>query len=259
MLREIDAATLRPGRETTLGAFLAAWVEGRQPHVRPSTLAGYRWYLSKYVYPALGDTPLPELDPADLTRLYSALTLSPKSLRNLHGILRRALRDAVAWGYVERNVVALVQPPSNPRKEMHIWSPEEMRAFLEHVADDWLYPAWLLFATTEMRRGEVSGLRWTDLDLDDARLYVRAPRVVVAGQAVTSQPKTSAGRRTLSLDATTVAALRGHTLATARSCSAGRTVDRSARSYCRSGSVGTPRLLDSRGSGSTTCGTPTRP
>ncbi|HTE69197.1 MAG TPA: tyrosine-type recombinase/integrase [Actinomycetes bacterium] len=62
---------------------------------------------------------------------------------------------------------------------MHVWSPEQLRAFLDHVRTDRLYAAWLLLATTGMRRGEVAGLRWADVDLDAGRVSPRRPRVVV--------------------------------------------------------------------------------
>ena len=94
--------------------------------------------------------------------------------------------------------------------EMHVWSPEQLRAFLAQVRHDPLYAAWLLFATTGMRRGEVAGLRWPDVDLDAGRVSPRRPRVVVNYEVVVSEPKTAKGRRSLALDRATVAALREH-------------------------------------------------
>jgi integrase len=86
--------------------------------------------------------------------------------------------------------------------------PRAARAFLEHIRGDPLYAAWLLFATTGVRRGEVAGLRWPDVDLKAGRVSPRRPRVVVNYEVVVSEPKTSKGRRSLALDPTTVAALR---------------------------------------------------
>jgi hypothetical protein len=62
---------------------------------------------------------------------------------------------------------------------MRVWSPGQVGAFLEHVINDRLYTAWLLLASTGMRRGEVAGLRWVDVDLDAGRVSPRRPRVVV--------------------------------------------------------------------------------
>jgi hypothetical protein len=99
--------------------------------------------------------------------------------------------------------------------EMRVWSPEQLRAFLQLVRGDPLHAAWLLFATTGMRRGEVAGLRWPDVDLDAGRVSPLRPRVVVNYEVVNyevvvSEPKTAKGRRSLALDPATIAALREH-------------------------------------------------
>jgi len=85
-----------------------------------------------------------------------------------------------------------------------------MRKFLASVRDDRLYAAWLLLATTGVRRGELLGLRWEDLDLERAKLSVRRAVTVVRGEPVATEPKTAKGRRTLSLDPATLAALCAH-------------------------------------------------
>jgi integrase len=92
-----------------------------------------------------------------------------------------------------------------------VWTPEQLRAFLAHARTDRLYAAWLLVATTGMRRGELAGLRWVDVDLEAGRASPRRPRVVVVNYAVeVSEPKTAKGRRSVALDALTVAALSEH-------------------------------------------------
>jgi integrase len=136
--------------------------------------------------------------------------LAPKTVRNIHGALHAALGDAVRWDYVARNVAAAADLPKGMAPEMQVWNPEQLRAFLDHVRDDRLYAAWLLLATTGMRRGEVAGLRWVDVDLDTGRVSPRRPRVVVNHQVLVSEPKMAKGRRSIALDPATVAALRDH-------------------------------------------------
>jgi integrase len=82
-----------------------------------------------------------------------------QTVRYIHSILHRALRDAVRWGNVVRNVADAADPPKAKTPEMHAWSPAQLRVFLDHVRNDRLYTAWLLAATTGMRRGEILGLR----------------------------------------------------------------------------------------------------
>jgi integrase len=113
------------------------------------------------------------------------------------------------WGYVARNIAASADLPKGMAPEMHVWSPEQLRVFLNHARQDRLYAAWLLFATTGMRRGEVAGLRWSDVALEAGRVSPRRPRVVNYEVHV-SEPKTAKGRRSLALDPATVAALRQH-------------------------------------------------
>ena len=123
-------------------------------------------------------------------------------------MLHRAL--AVRLGYLVRNVADAVTPPRGASPEMQVWTPEQLRAFLEHVRQDRLYALWLLVATTGMRRAELAGLRWVDVDLDAARLSPRRPRVVVNYVVHESEPKTRMGKRSLALDPATVAALQEH-------------------------------------------------
>lgn len=200
MLRELDAGNLAPARKITVSEFIAHWLDTMEHKVRPSTFASYKWYSGKHFTPNLGTLQLGSLTAEMLTRLYARLSrdgLSPKTIRNLHGVISRALRDAVAWKYIPRNVAAEVTLPKRETPELQAWSPEELRAFLDHVRDDWLYPLWHLAVFTGMRRGELIGLRWADLDLDAGRLTIR-------------KAKTSAGNRTIALDPTTVEALREH-------------------------------------------------
>jgi integrase len=91
-----------------------------------------------------------------------------------------------------------------------VWTPQQLRAFLAHVRGDRLYALWLLVATTGMRRAELAGLRWSDIDFARARLTPRLPRVVVNYRVHESDTKTASGRRSLALDPSTLEALREH-------------------------------------------------
>jgi integrase len=97
-----------------------------------------------------------------------------------------------------------------PPPELQVWTPEQLRTFLGHARQDRLYPLWLLVATTGMRRAELAGLRWVDIDLDAARLSPRRPRVVVNYVVHESEPKTRMGKRSLALDPATLTALQEH-------------------------------------------------
>jgi integrase len=93
---------------------------------------------------------------------------------------------------------------------MKIWAPEQLRRFLDVAKDDRLFAAWVLYATTGMRRGEVAGLAWDRVDLVERRLSVVRGLSIVGGKPVFSEPKTAKGRRVVPLDEFTTDALRAH-------------------------------------------------
>jgi integrase len=132
-------------------------------------------------------------------------------------VIHKALADAVKRGLIHRNVADAVDTPSPIRGEQNVWTVEELRRFLTHVREDTLYAAWLLFATTGMRRGEVAGLARADLDLDAATLRIDWTLGVINGKPTWKpRPKSKAGERTMSLDPATVEALREHLAEQAR-------------------------------------------
>src|SRR5215211_6676774 len=211
---------VEPSRRTVGSYLLEEWLPDNQPpRLRPSSFANYTIYTRTHVVPRLGDIELQRLTPSNLSAFYRALLtdarrdgqgLAPKTVRNIHAMLHRALKDAVRLGYLVRNVADAVTPPRGASPELQVWTPQQLRAFLAHARQDRLYALWLLVATTGMRRAELAGLRWVDVDLDAGRASPRRPRVVVNYTVEVSEPKTAKGRRSMALDAVTVAALREH-------------------------------------------------
>ncbi len=221
ILSRLDRGTYVEPTRRMLGEFLEQeWLPAIQARIRPSTWDSYARNLRLHVLPALGAEHLQSITPARLNRFYAELLergrangsggLSPKTVRYVHGILRKALADAVRWNLVQRNAADFADPPkvSSAGREMLTWNAEELRTFLEHIAGERLHAAYLLAATTGMRRGEVLGLRWRDVDLDAARLSVRQSIVSVAYEIKITEPKTARSRRSIALDQRTVAALR---------------------------------------------------
>ncbi|HEV2825672.1 MAG TPA: site-specific integrase [Actinomycetota bacterium] len=219
-LAALRAGTFVEPSKRTLESFLVdEWLPALR-HLRPSTLSNYRTHIRTSVLPTLGPIPLQQLSPAHLNAFYQALLsrgrlrdgqgMAPKTVQNVHAILHRALKDAMRWGYAVRNVADAVDPPKGLPAERQVWTPEQLRAFLSHVRDDRLYAAWLLVATTGLRRAELAGLRWLDVDLAVGRVSPRRPRVVVDYTVVESDAKTPKGRRSLALDPATLTALKAH-------------------------------------------------
>jgi integrase len=219
-LRRIrDGVLVEPSR-LTVGAYLTElWLPSMASQVRATTLGGYRHNVRAYIVPRLGDIPLQRLSTARVGAFYGELVasggqkgrpLSPKTVRYVHTTLRRALRDAVADGLVVRNVAAQARPPRARRVEMHTWTAAEVGAFLASVREDRLYAAWLLLATLGLRRGELLGLRWPDVDLTSGRIAIRNTLVMVDGKPAMAEPKTAKGRRSLTLAPQVLEAVRVH-------------------------------------------------
>lgn len=139
--------------------------------------------------------------------------LSPKSVRNIHRLLHRALSDAVAWDYLIFNPAEHASVPRERRRGRNIaqpWSVEELAQWLRYAQQDRFAGMWVLAATTGMRRSELLGVRRDSLDLDAGTLTIDETLISVGGRAEESDGKTAAGVRTVSLDTFTIAALRRH-------------------------------------------------
>jgi len=207
--------------KVTLGAYLTdRWLPVQEPRLRRSTLDSYRRNIERHVVPALGAVSLDKLTVEDLDLFYARLVtsgrtsrdgassgLSPKTVRNIHLMLNKALADAHRKGTVVRNVAELANAPSlkaRRRAEIKAWDADQLGLFLDGMAAHRLYAAYHLSAHTGMRRGEVLGLRWGDVDLEAGRLSVRQALVSVAYQVELSDVKTGSGRRTIDLDPGTV-------------------------------------------------------
>lgn len=139
--------------------------------------------------------------------------LSPKSVRNIHRLLHRALGDAVAWDYLTFNPAEHASLPREQRRgrvRPQPWTVEELAQWLRVAQDDRFAGLWVLAATTGMRRSELLGVRRESLDLDAATLTIDETLVSVGGRPEESDGKSEAGVRAVSLDQFTVAALRQH-------------------------------------------------
>ncbi len=206
----------------TFGVFLDEWLETVEHELRPSTFASYTSMVTKHIKPRLGGVKLQKLSALKLNSAYAGMLrdgflhaketrgLSPRTTRYAHTIIRKALADAVGWNLIPRNVADAANPPKKVQRSKKTWLADELRRFLEHVRDDRLYAAFLLAATTGLRRGELLGLSWSSLDLDGSKLSVSRSLVSVDYAVQVSEPKTALGRRVVALDPATVQALRDH-------------------------------------------------
>lgn len=207
---------------TLLQLYAKLLAEGRVK--RDNNTAMYEYWSTRT---ALGDDPTPrQVSEACNTTIHAARTavrryrsgivpkqvspgLAPKTVRNVHAFLHRALVDAVAWKFLTDNPASNVKPPRRPRTRRQVWKPEEIRTFLASVRHDRFAALFLLELTTGIRRGQVCGLKWDAVDLDIGEITVHNNRVVVGGEARDKAGgKTRNADQTISIDHATVDALR---------------------------------------------------
>jgi hypothetical protein len=211
--------TLVKPTKITLAEAIDNWLAGRR-NLRPTTLRSYTDCL-RTAKEQLGHVPLQNLTKAHLDGLVTYLQesgrrvgnvqrkgLGPRCINVTLTLLGSVQEDAVRQGTLSRNVAKIVERPSQARHEMQTWTAEQAATFLEAVASDRLGATFML-SLYGLRRGEVLGLRWSDVDLDAKTITIRITRVLVVGSGVVEgEPKTERGRRTLPLDDGLAVALR---------------------------------------------------
>ncbi len=222
-IAEVVRGTLVMPANTTIGEYLQQWLEIQRTQLEPTTWINYRRRIARYFQPRLGNIPLQALRVQHLNALYAELKerggakgqpLAVATVRRLHAVLHKALKDAARQDLVAYNVASKA---TLPKRDLHLdhgvekrfraWNAKELRTFLKLVEGHPLEAAFLLAANTGMRRGELLGLTWEDVDLEGRSFYVRHALACVEKRAYLKATKTNRPR-TISIDARTVAALR---------------------------------------------------
>lgn len=213
---ERDNPPPKTGGPITVGEFLTEqWMPRMRQQVRATTAYRYAWFVDRYVIPAIGSIPLRRLRLDHLETFYSELAttggehgqgLAPKTVLEVHMIVRAALDLALRRELVGRNVSddEHLRPSRSGKAVARIWTYSELARFLDVASTHRLYPALYLAAHSGMRRGEIAGLKWCDLDAIANRLSIRRTLQCVGGQPVEFGPETRTSRRTVELDDATV-------------------------------------------------------
>lgn len=215
---QTDQGTYVKPSKVTVNDYLDEYLIGATRGRRESTKANYRDAF-KPVRERLGERPLQSVTKADIERLVDWMLTSgrkrggaagtgvgARTVRLTLGRLKAAFEMAVNEGHLVRNVVRLVAPPEYTPEERDTWSETEVREFLTAATADRLHVAWRL-SLYGLRRGEVLGPRWADIDLKAKTLTVNQARVIADLKVRVEEPKSRNGKRTLPLDGQLVSAL----------------------------------------------------
>ena len=174
-----------------------------------STLERYDQVVRVHIIPPLGRIKLSALTPRDVQLMVSQLrqTAAPASVIKIHGVLRNALGDAERMDLVPRNVARAVRSATLTRTERRALTPAEAATLLSQLEGDRLEGVFVLALTTGLRRGELLGLRWQDIDLEGRTLFVRQTLQRVNGQLRFVPPKTHRSTRSMPLSQLAMSAL----------------------------------------------------
>lgn len=209
----------KPGR-LSFGNHLESWL--KSPAIQTlaaRTVENYEYQIRKYILPELSLIPIAGLTPTHVSRFEGkVLGTDGKRIRTvqmLHSILHKALDFALKEGLVVRNVVNAVDPPKSKRREMKVLTEKEIILVLALAKDTSFYPLLHLAIFTGLRRGELLGLRWGDVNPALATFSVQRGvshiRYGVAkGKTVVKSPKTAKGKRQMPMSDSVVEVLRAH-------------------------------------------------
>lgn len=209
---------VEPSRET-VREFFELWLEDHVKLKRkPTTYGHYEQMVRLHIVPALGSIPLGKLMPIHLQRLYAEKLnegrhdksggLSAKTVKHIHTVLKAGLNHAVRLGLVSANAALRVDPPKAPSRPPKVWTAEQARDFLIASRADRYFAAYWLALVTGMRRGEILGLRWQDIDWENGRLSIRRELVPTYKGLVIDEPKTTRSLRAVDVSSETLSILR---------------------------------------------------
>jgi integrase len=212
---ERNMAPFRDGESERLllSEYLKEWLSGIEGTIARHTFRDYHDKVRLHISPVLGRVRVLDLTREHLQRLYRQKLeegLSPRSVRYIHVTLSKALYDAEGSGLVPKNVARFAKPPKDIHLEKPVMSVAEAMLFLEAIRGDPLEALYLLAVTTGLRRGEMLGLKWTDLDLEAGTLKVSRSLDTQYGPTQEVAPKRQSSRRAARLPAPVVEALSRH-------------------------------------------------
>lgn len=208
LLHDRDEGRLAAAQSLTVESYLTEqWLPHQKTRIRASTWHRYDELVRGYVLPVAGSTKLQRLRPIDVQRVVDSMLKqgrAPRTVVQAYRVLSSSLTQAVRWQLIATNPAAAVKPPRVERATLDVPDREAVLAIMEAAKGSWLEPPLLIAATTGLRRGELLGLRWREVDLKKGLLRITAAVQRVDGDLLLVEPKSARGRRTVGIPEMTV-------------------------------------------------------
>lgn len=219
-MAEAERIDFTRNRDYTVGEWAVLWFENyAKQAIRETTAAYYKNYIEKHIQPNIGNIKLSKLTTLQLQQFYNKvrqsgrvqryegmadLSLSSKTIRGLHALIRQCLEQAVQERLIPYNPAAGCKLPPKEKKEMQVLPAEKIGAYLKAAEEHGVLPMFYLELTTGLRRGELVALLWSDLDVKNQSLSISKSAGRINGEIKVTQPKTSNSVRTVYLPKETV-------------------------------------------------------
>ena len=190
VVAEVDNGTYTAPSKMTVGQWLDIWVAEYLGDVKPKTVESYQCQIKNHIKPAMGATKLEALDTHTIQKFYNRLSskedgnpgLSPKSVKIVHGVLHKALQQAVEIGYLRINPADACKLSRSEKTEIKPLDNEAMASFIKAIQGHRFETVYLTMLFTGMRRGEVCGLTWDCVDLERGTILINKQLQNVTGQ-----------------------------------------------------------------------------
>lgn len=211
LLRTKDRGLPLPAGGTTLDKYVNKWLEHVKPTVRPRTYESFETLVRRHILPELGKYRLEKLTPdhvQDLLNTKLAAGLSAQTVKHIRMVMRLALTRAVKWEMVGRNVAALTDGPKVEPKPIQPLTAEEVKRLLAAVSASRLAGVYTIAFDLGLRRGEVLGLRWQDVDVNTLMIRLSQSLQRVGGRLQLLPLKTKSSAREIEMTTSVAAALR---------------------------------------------------
>jgi integrase len=213
LLHQLDTGTFIRPSKTTFAEYLERWLQDyARPNISPRGYERYAGIIKKYFIPEMGDLALTQLKPEHIQKHVRTIReqgLKPETIKFHHAVVHKALQTAVKWGLLYRNAADGVDVPKDGHTEMQTWDDFEVRQFLDTAKDSIYYALFHTALFTGMRRSELLGLKWEDVEIQTISVR-RSLHHLKDGSYIFTPPKSAKSTRTIALAPSSVLVLAEH-------------------------------------------------